>query len=201
MNIAVFISGKGSNLKALINAQIKREISKGKITLVVSNNSKALGLEIAKKANIETFVLEKKDFKNKKEYESNIIKKLEERNIEVIVLAGFMQILSGFFIEKYKNKILNIHPSLLPAFKGAQAIKDAFNYGVKVTGVTVHFVTEKIDYGPIIDQQIVEIEEKDTLESLEKKIHEKEHIMYKKALDLFVREKIKIQGRKVIILK
>ncbi|MCX5706345.1 MAG: phosphoribosylglycinamide formyltransferase, partial [Candidatus Omnitrophica bacterium] len=125
---------------------------------------------------------------------------LKENNIDLIVLAGFMRILSSGFVNAYRGRIINIHPALLPFFKGEEGIKDAFNYGVKVTGVTVHFVDEEMDHGAIILQKEIRIEESDTLELLEAKIHKVEHKLYPEAIKLFAEGRLKIEGRKVRII-
>lgn len=199
MKIAVFISGNGSNLQALIDAEKNGNLSEGKISLVVSDNAEAYGLERAKKADIETFVLENVNFSSREQYDEVIIEQLKAEGIELVVLAGFMRILSKDFIDAYEGKILNIHPSLLPSFKGAHGIKDAFKYGVKVTGVTTHFVTEELDAGPIILQKAINVEERDTLDTIEEKIHKEEHILYPETVRLFVEGKIDIKGNKVRI--
>ena len=177
MNIAVFASGRGTNFAAIIRA-VKRGKIKANLSLLVCDNPHAGAIGRAKRAGIKVAMVKREDFASKKDFEDKIIQHLEENNIDLIVLAGFMRILSPDLVARYKNKILNIHPALLPSFKGAQAILDAFEYGVKVTGVTVHFVDEKMDHGPIILQQAVKIEEEDTLESLEAKIHKIEHKLY-----------------------
>lgn len=199
MKIAVFVSGRGSNLKALIDAEKGGELSGGHITLVVSDKPQAPALKKAEGAGIKTFVLEAKDSFSRGDYDKGLLSKLKEEGIELVVLAGFMRILSPAFIKEYRGKILNIHPALLPSFKGVHGIKDAFNYGVKITGVTVHIVEEELDAGPVILQAAVPIEEGDTMEALEEKIHAKEHKLYPEAVRLFVGGKIKIKGRKAII--
>ena len=196
MNIAVFVSGNGTNLEAIIDAISGGEI-KAKIALVVSDNKDAYALVRAKKANVETFVLSAKDFKSREDYDKEIIKELEKRSVRLVVLAGFMRLLSPYFVRQYKNKIMNIHPALLPSFKGTHGIKDAFEYGMEMTGVTVHFVDGELDHGPIILQEAVSIDGDDTLETLEEKIHKVEHRLYPKAIRLFVEGKLKIEGRKV----
>ncbi|MBL7157171.1 MAG: phosphoribosylglycinamide formyltransferase [Candidatus Omnitrophica bacterium] len=198
MNIAVFVSGNGTNLQAIIDAVLGGKI-KAKIRLVVSDNEDAYALTRARDANIETFVLSPKGFSSREDYDKEIIKELEKKDIGLIVLAGFMRLVSDLFIKKYKNKILNVHPALLPSFKGMHGIKDAFLYGVKKTGVTVHFVDEKLDHGPIILQEAVEVEENETLETLEAKIHKIEHRLYPEAIRLFTEGKLKIENRKVKI--
>ncbi len=196
MNIAVFVSGNGTNLQAIIDAISRGEIN-AKIALVVSDNENAYALTRAKNAGIETFVLNPKGFKSREDYDREIVKELEKRNVGLVVLAGFMRLVSPYFVNKYKNKILNIHPALLPSFKGTHGIKDAFEYGVKKTGVTVHFVDAELDHGPIILQEVVNVEEDDTLQTLEEKIHKVEHKLYPEAIRLFTEGKLKIEGRKV----
>ncbi len=199
MNIAVFVSGNGTNLQALINAERKEGLSGGKIALVVSNKPEAYALGRAKAAGIKTFVLEKKGFASREEYDKKTLERLRKEDIELVVLAGFMRILSAGFIDEYADRIINIHPSLLPDFKGAHGIKDAFEAGAGTTGVTVHFVAEELDSGPVILQEEVKIEQEDTLERLEEKIHKVEHKLYPKAVRLFVEGKLKVEGKKVKI--
>jgi len=200
MNIAVFCSGNGTNLQAIIDSREKGRI-KAEIKLVVSDTPDCRALKRAKDAGIETLVAERKNFKTKKDFEDKIIKSLKEKDIGLIVLAGYMRMLSGDFIKAYENKILNVHPALLPSFKGTQGIKDAFEYGVKITGATVHFVTLDMDAGPIILQSSVKVTEDDTEETLAEAIHEEEHKIYPRAIQLFVEGKLKIEGRKVRILE
>lgn len=196
MNIAVFVSGNGTNLQAIIDA-ISAGKLKAKIALVVSDNKDAYALTRAKNANIETFVLSPKGFKTREDYDKEITKELQKRNVSLVVLAGFMRLLSSHFVREYKNKILNIHPALLPSFKGTHGIKEAFEYGAKRTGVTVHFVDEDLDHGPIILQEIVAVDENDTLDTLEEKIHKVEHKLYPEAIRLFAEGKLKVEGRRV----
>ncbi len=196
MNIAVFASGRGTNFQAIINA-VKKGLIKAKLSLLVCDNQRAFAIERAKKAGIKFVLLKKEDFAGKVDFENAIIRCLEENNIDLIVLAGFMRMLGPKLVSKYKNRILNIHPALLPSFKGKNGIKDAFEYGVKVTGVTVHFVDEKVDHGQIILQSPVEIKEKDTLETLEARVHKTEHQLYPKAIKLFVEGRLEIKGRRV----
>jgi len=198
MNIAVFASGKGTNFSAIIRAVKKGKI-KANLSLLVCDNPKAGAISRAYRAGIKVVKILREDFGTKKDFENKIIQHLEENKIDLIVLAGFMRMLSSEFVARYKNKILNIHPALLPSFKGEEGIKDAFDYGAKVTGVTVHFVDEEMDHGPIVLQQAVEIKENDTLESLEAKIHKVEHKLYPEAVRLFVEGKLILEGRKVRI--
>jgi len=196
MNIAVFASGRGTNFSA-----IARAVKKGKIqanlSLLVCDNPKAAVIGRAKRAGVEVVLVERKDFSARNDFYDKISRYLEERKIDLVVLAGFMHLLSPEFVSRYRNKILNIHPALLPSFKGTEGIKDAFDYGVKAAGVTVHFVDEEMDHGPIILQEAVKIEEGDTLETLEAKIHKAEHKLYPQAIKLFAEGKLRIEGRKV----
>ena len=197
MNIAVFASGRGTNFSAIARA-VKRGEIKATLSLLVCDNHKAGVIARAKRAGVRVALVKREDFPGKKEFEERILSHLKENKIELIILAGFMRLLGRILIEEYKNKILNIHPALLPAFKGSQAIKDAFDYGARVTGVTVHFVDDKMDHGPIILQRSVAVEAGDTLESLEAKIHKIEHKLYPEAINLFVEGRLKVEGRKVI---
>lgn len=196
MNIAVFASGRGTNFAAIIRA-VKKGTIKANLALLVCDNPKAQAIARAKRAGIKVALVKREDSPAKSEFENKIIQILEENKIDLIVLAGFMRILGPELISRYKNKILNIHPALLPAFKGAHAIKDAFDYGAKITGVSVHFVDEKMDHGPIILQQALKIEEDDSAELLEAKIHKIEHKLYPEAIKIFVEGKLRVEGRKV----
>lgn len=195
MNFAVFVSGHGSNLQAIIDAVRKRRI-KGKIGVVISDNPQAYALERSQKAGIKSVIINPKDFLDKRHFEEAVYNCLTKEKIDFIVLAGFMRILSPYLIRKYRHKILNIHPSLLPAFPGAHAIKDAMKSRVKRTGVTIHFVEAKVDSGPIILQESLAINPKDTLATLEAKIHKIEHALYPKAIDAFIRGRIKLSGNR-----
>jgi len=198
MNIAIFASGRGTNFSAIIKAAKSGKI-KANLSLLVCDNPGAGAIGRAKRGGIKIALVERKDFATKKDFEARIIEHLEENKIDLIVLAGFMRMLSAEFVRRYRGRILNIHPALLPSFKGEEGIKDAFDYGVKVTGVTVHFVDEEMDHGPIILQKQVLIEETDTLESLETKIHKLEHKLYPEAIRLFAEGRLRIEGRKVKI--
>lgn len=176
VNIAVLVSGGGTNLQALIDAEKSGIIKSGKIKLVVSSNKNAYALKRAEDAEIKTAVCERKAFLQK-EFEQNILSVLQKENIELIVLAGFMSILSADFVKRYPDRIINVHPSLIPSFcgegfYGLRVHKAALEYGVKVTGATVHFVNEIPDGGKIIMQKAVDIEENDTPEALQKRVME-----------------------------
>ncbi len=196
MNFAVLASGNGSNLQAIINA-VKAGKIKGRLVLVVSDKKDAFALERARKAKVPTAFVDPKRFSDHASFDRAMVEALRQSSVDFVVLAGFMRILSPYFINAYHHKILNIHPALLPAFKGAHAVQDALEYGAKVTGVTVHFVDEQVDHGAIILQEAVGIHPKDTLEKLEKKIHVVEHKIYPKAIDLFARGKLEIRGRTI----
>ena len=200
MNIAIFCSGSGTNLQAIIEAH-KRGRIKADLKLVVSDAPDCFALTRAKKNGIKTLVVERKNFKSKEDFEGEISKNLKKEEIELIVLAGYMRLLSPDFIRAYKDKILNIHPALLPSFKGTHGIKDAFECGVKVTGPTVHFVTADMDAGPIILQSPVMVKEDDTEETLADAVHREEHKIYPEAIRLLVEGKLRIKGRKVVILE
>ena len=176
VNIAVLVSGGGTNLQALIDAQKSGIITSGEIKLVVSSSKNAYALKRAENAGIKTAICERKGF-SQKEFEDNILNALEKEKIEVIVLAGFMSILSAEFVKRYPDRIINVHPSLIPSFcgegfYGLRVHKAALDYGVKVTGATVHFVNEIPDGGRIIMQRAVEIKENDTPEALQKRVME-----------------------------
>ena len=187
---------------------ILKAIKKKKIPInpavVISNKPNAKGLAIAKKMGIQTEVIESSKYKGKRlQYDKEIISTLKKYKVTpsngLVCLAGFMRIISPYFIKEYKNKILNIHPALLPAFPGLDAQKQAIEFGAKYSGCTVHFVDEGVDTGPIIIQEIVEIGNKDTEKTLTKKILTKEHEIYPKAVELFAKKKLSIKGRRVRI--
>jgi len=198
VNIGVLASGRGTNLQAIIEAVEDGRIE-GKIKIVISDNSDAYALKRAEQNNIDTQYIDFKSFKNREDYDKEIIKSLEEKKIDLVVLAGYMRILSPYFIRTYKNKIINIHPALLPSFPGLHAHKQAVEYGVKVSGCTVHFVNEGVDSGPIILQKAVEVKDDDTEESLAERILREEHRIYPQAIQLFSQGKLIIKGRRVFI--
>ncbi|MFC2159096.1 phosphoribosylglycinamide formyltransferase [Actinomycetota bacterium] len=197
--IAVFASGFGSNLQALIDFNTDSDLG-GDISLVLSNDPKAFALKRAKKHKIRAESIDPVGFANREDFEQEILKILKEEKIDLIVLAGYMFLLTPLLIGEYKDRIINIHPALLPSFKGTHGIKDAFEYGVRISGVTVHFVDSELDNGPIIMQAPVFVSQDDTLEEFEEKIHKVEHKIYPQAVKLFCEDKLKIKGRKVEIL-
>jgi phosphoribosylglycinamide formyltransferase-1 len=190
MNLAVFASGRGSNFSAIARA-IKQNKIKAKLRILVCDQPQALVIKRAQTLGVRVVLVKREDFSSRLGFEAAIIQRLKDYQIHLIVLAGFMRLLSPDFVKRYRNRIMNIHPSLLPAFKGAQAIREAFDSGVDSTGVTVHFIDEEVDHGPIILQQKIKISSKDTLASLEKRVHSLEHKLYPQAIKLFVSGKIK----------
>lgn len=196
LNIAVFCSGSGSNFQAIADAS-KRGAFEAKIALMVCDNPNAHAVKRAKKEGIRVFLADINGFPSKKKFEESILRELDKEDIGLICLAGYMRLLSPAFVSRYRQKIINIHPALLPSFKGTSAIKDALDYGVKVTGVTVHFVNEEVDAGPVIMQEAVRIEDNDTPETLERKIHTVEHRLYPEAVRLFLEGRLKLIGQRV----
>ena len=194
--IAVFCSGFGSNLQAIINAIKKRKI-KAEIAVVVSDRVDSYALVRAKKSGIPILYINPQDFSDRKNYEKAVVRVLRKYKIDFVILAGYIRILTEYFISKFKNRIINIHPALLPSFKGVNGIRDAIKYRVKVTGVTVHFVDEKTDNGPIILQKAVTVGPEDTEDTLAMRIHRVEHKLYPEAIQLLVEGKLKVIGRKV----
>jgi phosphoribosylglycinamide formyltransferase-1 len=200
MNIAVLVSGRGSNLQAMIDS-IENGYLKARISVVISNIENAYALLRAKKHGIEAVFVDPEKYSSKEFYEKQVLAVLKKHNAELILLAGYMKILGKTLLLAYKDRILNIHPALLPAFPGLHAQKQAFEYGVKVAGCTVHFVDETLDGGAIILQRCVEVKEDDTDETLADRILEQEHKIYPEAVKLFVENRLRIEGRKVKILR
>ena len=190
MNLAVFASGRGSNFSAISRA-IKNNKIKVKLRILVCDQPQAPVIKRAQIAGVRVVLVSRQDFSSRLDFEAVIIQRLKNYKIDLIALAGFMRLLSPDFVKRYRNRIMNIHPSLLPAFKGAHAIADAYEAGVDSTGVTVHFIDEKVDHGPVILQRKIKIGDKDTLASLEKRIHLLEHKLYPQAIELFISGKIK----------
>jgi phosphoribosylglycinamide formyltransferase-1 len=200
MDIALLVSGSGTNLQSIIDSVDAGRL-KVNIKLVLSDNSEAYALIRAKKHNIPTIVVAKADYPERIGFDRKVVDILNEHSVELVVLAGFMRLLSPVMLDAFPEKIINIHPSLLPAFPGLNVQKKALEYGVKFSGCTVHFVDEGLDSGPIIIQETVPILEDDTIETLKARILEKEHLIYPKAIDYISRGMVKIEGRRVIILK
>ncbi|MEW5768682.1 MAG: phosphoribosylglycinamide formyltransferase [bacterium] len=199
LRIAVLISGRGSNLQAIIDSIEKGEVE-AEIALVVSNKADAYGLVRAKKHGIKTLFLDPEGFAAREEYEREIVANLKEEGVELVCLAGYMLLITPYFVREFRNRIMNIHPALLPSFPGIGSQKKALDYGVKISGATVHFVDEECDTGPIILQEAVSVYDDDTEETLTNRILEKEHQIYSKAVSLFAKGRLKVEGRKVRIL-
>ena len=188
--IAVFISGNGSNLQALIDHQAQNADCPYDIALVFSNKENAYGLQRAHKAGIPTQYFSHRDFDSRQGFEKQVVDLLQDQQIELVVLAGFMRVLSPFFVSQYDQRIINIHPSLLPNFPGLNAMEQALTAQVSVTGCTVHLVDNGVDTGPILDQKEVSVAADETIESLQAKIHAAEHQLYPSALAHFCRQRL-----------
>ena len=199
MKIAVLASGSGTNLQVLIDQLHHDENSGVEIAVVISDRRRAYALTRAKEAGIPTHVVRVRDFPDRDAFDAGISKILDRCEIELIVLAGFMKLFQPGFVRQYRNRIINIHPSLLPAFPGAHPVLDTLAYGVKVSGVTVFFVDEGVDAGPIIAQVSVPVFDDDDEESLLKRIHIEEHKLYPQVVRWYAAGAIEIVGRKVLV--
>ena len=187
MKIGILISGRGSNMVALVDAAKSGEIPNSEVAIVISDKADAAGLAKARERDVETVVIERRGRK-REEHDAEIAAKLKEKGVELICLAGYMRLLSPQFIKEFPDQIINIHPSLLPAFPGLDAQKQAFDHGAKITGCTVHFVNEDLDAGRIILQRAIEVKDDDTAETLAARILEEEHQLYVEAVKRLVRE-------------
>jgi phosphoribosylglycinamide formyltransferase-1 len=195
--IAVLLSGRGSNFRAIARKVLDGTVP-GEIVLVLSNRSDAAGLKRAESLGIETLYLSHHG-KSREDFDREMVAALRERNVDLVCLAGFMRILSPAFIRAFPMRILNIHPALLPAFRGLDGQRQAFEAGVKVAGATVHFVTEGLDEGPIVLQKAVPVREDDTVETLSRRILRQEHKIYPEAVRLFCEGRLEVRGQKVYI--
>ncbi len=196
--IAVLGSGRGTNFEAIAEA-VKSGRLPVDISLVISDNKDAFILKRAGNFGIKTLFIDPTQFPSREDFDRELERHLVKTKIDLVVLAGFMRILTSSLVKHYKGRIMNIHPALLPSFKGRHGIKEALDYGVKITGVTVHFVDEGVDTGPIILQEAVRVEDEDDEETLASRIHALEHRLYPEAIRLFVEGRLKIEGRKVRI--
>ncbi|HEY3304001.1 MAG TPA: phosphoribosylglycinamide formyltransferase [Candidatus Binatia bacterium] len=196
--LGVLISGGGTNLQAIIDA-IEAKRLDAAIRVVISNRKNAQGLVRAKNHDIPTEVLDHKKFSSREAYDEALVAVLRERGVELVVLAGFMRLLSPVLIKAYSNRIMNIHPALLPAFPGLHGQKQAAEYGVRLAGCTVHFVDEECDQGPIIIQAAVPVYPDDTEESLSARILKQEHLIYPRAIQLYSEGRLRVVGRKVFV--
>lgn len=207
VKIAVLVSGGGTNLQALIDAQHRGEIVNGEIAAVIASKPGVFALERAEKAGIPGYVVARKDFASSREMTVALVEKLRALEIDLVVLAGFMTIITEEMVEAYPNAILNVHPALIPSFcgngyYGLHVHEKALEYGVKVSGATVHFVSEECDGGPIVLQKAVAVEDDDTPETLQRRIMEQaEWVILPQAVSLFCQGRLQVEGRKVRILK
>ena len=188
MNLAVFASGSGTNFKAIVDATRNGDIEFAEVKILVCDNKDAYVIKRAEEYGIETLVFNPKDYKKRSEFEAIILKRLQELEINLICLAGYMRIVGKTLLEAYPDKIINIHPALLPSFKGAHGIEDAFNYGVKVFGVTIHYVDAGMDSGKIIEQRAFHYTEGETVDEVEARIHKIEHEMYPEVVAKLIKE-------------
>ena len=197
MRLGILISGRGSNFEAIANSIARRKLD-AEIAIVISNRGDAAGLEIARQRGIPMRVIASAGLE-REAYDKLVIEELRTHEVELVCLAGFMRLLSAHFIRAFPNRILNIHPSLLPAFPGLDAQRQALDYGVKITGCTVHFVDEFLDSGPIVIQSAVPVLDNDTVESLSARILTQEHLIYSKAIQYIAEDRASIDGRRVKI--
>jgi phosphoribosylglycinamide formyltransferase-1 len=198
LKIGVLASGRGSNFQSIID-EIESQKLKVKIALLITDNPSAFAIERAKKHGIEYLVIKPETFKSRDDFFKNIANELKKREVGLVVLAGFMRIVGKPLLEAFPNKIMNIHPALLPSFPGLHGQRQALEYGVKISGCTVHFVDEGMDTGPIIIQAAVPVLDDDTEESLSERILMYEHKIYPEAIRLFSEDRIEVQGRRVKI--
>ncbi len=195
--IGILISGRGSNMLALIEATERGELD-AEVAVVISNVEEAPGLEKARAHGVEALVISHKGL-SREEHERRIVAELKKRQVELVCLAGYMRLLSPYFLSEFPGRVLNIHPSLLPAFPGLEAQRQALEYGVKFSGCTVHFVDEKMDHGPIILQAVVPVYDDDTVETLSARILAEEHRLYAQAVALVLSGNYRIEGRRVLL--
>ena len=190
LKIGVLLSGSGTNLQAIIDAIV--EGLPTDIVLVVSSRPDAYGIERARAAGIPTLVMNREKYADVLAADAQIVEALQEAGAEYVVMAGYMRKVTSVMLDAFPNRVLNLHPALLPSFKGAHAIADAFNAGVKVTGVTVHFANADYDKGPIVAQRAITVAENDTLDTLEAKIHDVEHVLYPEVIELIAEGRVAV---------
>ncbi len=196
LKIAVLVSGSGSNLQSIIDACACGSLE-AVVRIVISDQKEAFGLERARKNGIRAEFVDVKSFSGREDHEKACAALIDSEGCGLVCFAGYMRLVTGWFVRKYPGKIMNIHPALLPAFPGAHAHRDALRYGAKVSGCTVHFIDEQMDSGPIILQSAVKVLEGDTEETLGKRVLEQEHLAYPQAIKLFLEGRLEILGRKV----
>jgi phosphoribosylglycinamide formyltransferase-1 len=196
-NLGILLSGRGSNFEAIAKNVASRKIPSARIAIVISNRADAGGLEVARKLGLETVVSPSKG-KAREEHDREVVKALQKQKVDLVCLAGYMRLLSPWFVKQFPRKILNIHPSLLPAFPGLEAQEQAFAYGVKVSGCTVHFVDEELDHGAIIVQKAIPVLDTDDEKSLAARILEQEHIAYSEAINIVLTGSFEVVGRRLM---
>ncbi|MFH1402875.1 MAG: phosphoribosylglycinamide formyltransferase [Candidatus Altiarchaeota archaeon] len=201
VKIGVLASGRGSNFQALIDAVESSHVRDASIVVLIVDKKDAYAQERARKHGIDSVFIDPSSHASRDDFDREIVRELRERGVELVLLAGYMRIVSSYFVREFKNRVINIHPALLPSFPGLHGQRDALEYGVKVTGCTVHFVDDEVDHGPIIIQKVVEVREGDDEASLAARILEQEHKAYPEAVKLFVEGKLRIDGRRVRVLK
>ena len=197
--IGILASGGGSNFQAIIDAVESGHIPDSEIVLIITDKKGAYALERAKKHSIESLHLDPKNHGSRQEYDGRIAQEMKKRKADVICMAGYMRVITSELLDAFPQKILNIHPALLPSFAGLHGQKQALDYGVKVSGATVHFADDKVDHGPIICQEAVPVKQEDTEQTLSERILAAEHRIYPKAIKWFVEKRLSISGRKVLI--
>jgi phosphoribosylglycinamide formyltransferase 1 len=195
-NLGILLSGRGSNFEAIAKNVAAGRIPKARIAVVISNRPEAAGLEIARRMGLSALVIPSKG-KVREEHEREVVAAMREHEVDLVCLAGYMRLLSPWFVRQFPQRILNIHPSLLPAFPGLEAQEQAFAYGVKVSGCTVHFVDEELDHGPIVVQKAVPVLDSDDEHTLAARILEQEHIAYTEAINIVLEEKFEVVGRRL----
>lgn len=196
LRLGVLASGRGSNLQSIMDAAAAGKI-KAEVAVVFSDNKDAFALERARKAGIPALHLNPRDFGSKEQYEKEVLKLLNEHGVQLVCLAGYMRIVGRVILDAFPNRVINIHPALLPAFPGLHGQQQAWDYGVKFSGCTVHFVDEGMDTGPIILQAVVPVYDDDTADTLADRILEQEHKIYPEAVGLIAEGRLKLNGRKV----
>lgn len=195
--IGILLSGRGTNFEAIADSVAAGRIPNAEIALVISNRAEALGIEAAKRRGLETRVLPSKG-KERQAHDAEVVAALKEKRVDLVCLAGYMRLLSPWFVQQFPQRILNIHPALLPAFAGLEAQKQAFDHGVKVSGCTVHFVDERLDHGTILVQKTVPVLDSDDEHTLAARILEQEHLAYTEAINLVLNGKFRVVGRRVV---
>ena len=198
-NIGILASGSGTNMEAIARAIDDGEVL-ARIAVVISDNPDAFTLERARRRKIPTTVVLPSDYADRASYDRAVTAALRDEGVDLVVLAGYMKLAGKELVEEFRGRMMNIHPALLPSFPGTNGVGDALEYGVKVSGVTVHFVDEGLDTGPVIAQEAVPVEEGDDVESLHKRIHQAEYRVYPRAIRLFAEGRLVIEGRKVVVL-